>query len=133
MIRAVHDNYPGLRFSSMILLEWFGIVLLAEAVFLAYDIECEARRRHRELGFTVRARAHLMRARFRSRLSWAPFASFIVAAVVSVFMYGGWGGFRGIPVERKLRQVLIGFPIFWAYTFAFIMLNPFRSNRWPEP
>ena len=117
----------------MILLEWFGLFLLAEAGFLAFDIEREIRRRGRGLKFTVKARWHLMALRFRSRLTWAPFASFATAGLFSALGYAGWGGFRGIPIDRDLREVLLQFPIWWAFTFAVIMLNPFRSSRWPEP
>jgi len=117
----------------MILLELFGLFLLAELFLLGFSVAGEMRRRDWGLKYTVKARAHLMRLRFRSRLSWAPFASFIVAVIVSVLRYGGWGGFRGVPIERELGHVLLEFPIFWAFTFAVMMLNPFRSGRFPEP
>ncbi len=82
---------------------------------------------------TLKARWQLMRLRFRARLSWAPFASFLVAVLVWLLRYGGWGGYRGIAIEREFRQVLVEFPIFWIVTFVVIMLNPFRSGRGSEP
>ncbi len=82
---------------------------------------------------TLKARWKLMRLRFRERLSWAPVASFVAAVLVSLLRYMGWGGYRGTPIDRGLRQVLVEFPIFWLLTFAAIMLNPFRSGRGPEP
>jgi len=74
-----------------------------------------------------------MHLRFRARLSWAPFASFVVAVLVSLLRYGGWGGFRGLPIDRDLRQVLLEFPIWWVLTFVVCMLNPFRYGPGPEP